>query len=84
MQTKVFEGKTYKEAYSKLKLELGPDAIIIDQREIMKGGFLGLFGTKVYEIVGMLGTNFKVPPIRKFNSEKSKTEDILKTNKDQI
>ena len=84
MQTKVFEGKTYKEAYSKLKLELGPDAIIIDQREIMKGGFLGLFGTKVYEIVGMLGTNFKVPPIRKFNSEKSKTEDILQTNKDQI
>ena len=87
MQTKVFEGKTYREAYSKLKLELGPDAIIIDQREIMKGGFLGLFGTKIYEIVGMQGTNFKVPPIRTFkseNSEKKKTEDLLQTNKDQI
>ena len=48
MQIKKFEARTMKEALEMVKIQLGPDAIILSAREITKG--FGLGGEKSIEI----------------------------------
>ncbi len=47
---RVFEAPTIFEAYSKLKRELGEEAIILRTRSFKKGGIMGLWGQKAVEI----------------------------------
>lgn len=43
------------EAMTKIRYELGSDAIILSERKIKKGGFLGLFSKKMIEVTATTG-----------------------------
>lgn len=51
MEVKRYRGENMQEAMFKVKADLGADAIILHTRKLKKGGFLGLFGKKVVEVV---------------------------------
>jgi flagellar biosynthesis protein FlhF len=48
--TRIFEGKSIFEAYSKLKRALGDDAVILKTKHITKGGWLGMGGQRYIQI----------------------------------
>ncbi len=50
MRVKRFVGETQQDAMSKVKAEMGPDAIIIHTRKYKEGGFFGFFGRLVFEV----------------------------------
>ncbi|MBV7272204.1 flagellar biosynthesis protein FlhF [Clostridiaceae bacterium UIB06] len=45
------------EALTRIRYELGKDAIIVSQRKIRKGGFLGLFSKKMLEVTAAIDNN---------------------------
>lgn len=45
------------EALTRIRYELGKDAIIVSQRKIRKGGFLGLFAKKMLEVTAAIDNN---------------------------
>lgn len=49
-ELRTFEAPTIFEAYTRLKQELGEDAVIISTKNIKKGGILGFWGQKVVQI----------------------------------
>lgn len=57
------------EALTRIRYELGKDAIIVSQRRIKKGGFLGLFSKKMIEVTAAIDNN-------KSNSKESMEEGI--------
>ena len=57
------------EALTRIRYELGKDAIIVSQRKIKKGGFLGLFSKKMIEVTAAIDNN-------KSNSKESMEEGI--------
>ncbi|WP_050607025.1 flagellar biosynthesis protein FlhF [Clostridium niameyense] len=58
------------EAMSKIRCELGSDAIILSERKIKKGGFLGIFSKKMIEVTATTGG----PP--EYNKEDSNIEKL--------
>lgn len=57
------------EALTRIRYDLGKDAIIVSQRKIKKGGFLGLFSKKMIEVTAAIDNN-------KSNSKESMEEGI--------
>ncbi|HOK41379.1 MAG TPA: 50S ribosome-binding GTPase [bacterium] len=53
---KIFEGETLQQALLKMKIELGPDAILVEHKMVKRGGFLGLFSKNIF-IVKALPAN---------------------------
>ena len=51
---KTFTGKTLNEALMKMKLEMGPEVLLVSQREVVGGGVLGLFKSRRFEVTGAL------------------------------
>lgn len=45
------------EALTRIRYELGKDAIIVSQRKIRKGGFFGLFSKKMLEVTAAIDNN---------------------------
>jgi flagellar biosynthesis protein FlhF len=45
------------EAVTRIRYELGKDAVIISQRRVRKGGFLGFFSKKVLEVTAAIDNN---------------------------
>ncbi|MUK89897.1 flagellar biosynthesis protein FlhF [Ornithinibacillus sp. L9] len=54
MKVKKFVAPTMPEVMSIVRKELGPDAVILNSKEIQDGGFLGLFKKKKIEVVAAL------------------------------
>lgn len=50
METKTYFGETLEELLPKIREELGPDALIVRQREGIVGGIGGFFGRKCVEV----------------------------------
>ena len=50
MRIKTFQGRTLEEVLPMIREELGPDAVVIGQRQKVQGGVAGFFGTKVIEV----------------------------------
>lgn len=50
MRIKVFRERTSKDAMDKVRMELGPDAVILHTRKYKTGGILGYGGKKMVEI----------------------------------
>lgn len=48
---KKFEAETLHAARQKMKNELGPDAVVVSQREIRKGGITGMLGNKIWQVM---------------------------------
>lgn len=51
MKIRQYTAPTLQEALIKIKLDLGPDAVILHQRKLKKGGFLGFFGKELVEVL---------------------------------
>ncbi|WP_237566156.1 hypothetical protein [Oceanobacillus massiliensis] len=54
MKVKKYVAKTMPEAMNRIRKELGSDAVILNSKEITKGGFLGFFRKKEIEVVAAL------------------------------
>lgn len=54
MKIKKYIAPTMPEVMNKIRRELGPDAVILNSREIKRGGFLGLFKKINIEVVAAL------------------------------
>ncbi|MGM0472466.1 MAG: flagellar biosynthesis protein FlhF, partial [Bacillota bacterium] len=54
MEVKRYRGENMQEAMFKVKADLGADAIILHTRKFKKGGFFGLFGKQMVEVIATL------------------------------
>lgn len=50
MRIKTFQGRSLEEVLPKIREELGPNAVVVGQRQKVQGGVAGFFGTKVIEV----------------------------------
>lgn len=50
MRIKTFEGRSLEEVLPQIRAELGPEAVVVGQRQKVQGGVAGFFGTKVIEV----------------------------------
>ncbi len=57
MKIRQYSAATMQEALLKIKLDLGPDAVILHQRTVKRGGILGLFGREVVEVLAAVDTS---------------------------
>ena len=64
---RIFEGSSIFEAYSKLKRELGNDAVILSTKSLKRGGILGFWGQKVIQITA--SDEVKIPSRLKNTAE---------------
>jgi flagellar biosynthesis protein FlhF len=55
MDIRTFEARTMKEALAQVRAELGPEAVILQSREVKKRRFLGMAGTHAIEITAGTG-----------------------------
>lgn len=70
MKVKKYIAPSMPEAMKKVRQDLGTNAVILQTKEVKRGGFLGLFAKKRIEVVAGLDPN----PIR---SDESKKETVL-------
>ena len=49
-----FQGKTKEEAIEKAKLEFGPNAVIMNVKEVRPKGFFGIFQSSTYEVTAAI------------------------------
>ncbi|MGQ0627619.1 MAG: flagellar biosynthesis protein FlhF [Phycisphaerales bacterium] len=61
MTLRTYQAPTMAEALSKVKKDLGKDAVILRTREFRKGAVLGLFGKPTVEITASIGVNVARP-----------------------
>ncbi|MFD1360356.1 flagellar biosynthesis protein FlhF [Lentibacillus salinarum] len=54
MRVKKYVAPTMPEAMNHIRKELGPEAVILNSKEVFKGGFLGLFKKRNIEVVAAL------------------------------
>src|SRR5690625_1973846 len=82
MKVKKYIAPTMPEVMSKIRKELGPDAVILNSKEIKRGGFLGLFKKRNIEVVAALDPD---PIIPKSTGEKqTPSTNLLKTEENNI
>ncbi|MBM3275717.1 MAG: AAA family ATPase, partial [Candidatus Sericytochromatia bacterium] len=68
MKIRQYTAPTLQEALIKIKLDLGPDAVILHQRKLKKGGFLGFFGKELVEVLAAVDNS---PPGTKKKARES-------------
>lgn len=82
MRVKRYVVNALPEAVTKIRTDLGKDAVILDTKEIKVGGFLGMFGKKKMEVIAAVESNppRPEPPARKATPEvHAVVEQILQT-----
>src|ERR687893_351590 len=62
MNTKTYRGRSLEELLPKVRAELGPDAVIVRQREGLTGGVGGFFQKKLVEIEAAAPEGAEPPP----------------------
>ncbi|BBH20856.1 flagellar biosynthesis regulator FlhF [Paenibacillus baekrokdamisoli] len=62
MKVKRYVVNALPEALPMIRSELGPDAIILNTKEIRVGGFLGMFGKKKMEVIAAIENNASAKP----------------------
>ncbi|NFA60021.1 flagellar biosynthesis protein FlhF [Clostridium sporogenes] len=68
MKIKKYVVNDMNEAMTKIRYELGADAIIISQRKVRRGGFLGLFSKKSLEVTAAID-NYSKGKKHNYNTE---------------
>ncbi|MGN1156960.1 MAG: flagellar biosynthesis protein FlhF [Agathobacter sp.] len=56
-----FQGKTKEEAIEKAKLEFGPNAVIMNVKEVKPKGFLSVFKSSTYEVTAAIEEKTNIP-----------------------
>lgn len=82
MRVKRYVVNALPEAVTKIRTDLGKDAVILDTKEIKVGGFLGMFRKKKMEVIAAVESNppRPEPPARKATPEvHAVVEQILQT-----
>lgn len=83
------------EAMTRIRYELGKDAVIINQRKIKKTGFLGLFGKKVIEVTAAVENsgrydnkdqNMKssIEALKKVMQKEFPADNVYKENRENV
>ncbi|KGP74005.1 flagellar biosynthesis protein FlhF [Pontibacillus yanchengensis] len=89
MKVKKFEAPTMPEAMSQVRKELGKDAVILNSKEVQKGGFLGLFRKTNIQVIAALDPQPKVEQSNESNQVqgnipyKDQVSDINKQHFDE-
>ena len=63
MDIRTFEARTMKEALAHVRAELGPEAVILQSREVRKRRFFGMAGTQAIEITAGTGMAIADKPV---------------------
>ncbi|HHY77114.1 MAG TPA: flagellar biosynthesis protein FlhF [Clostridiales bacterium] len=79
MKIKRYIGDSVQDAYQKVKVELGKDAVIINTRKIRRKGIKGFFSKPIIEVVAAVD-DYKDIKINDFNYE----SDTRKSQKNEI
>lgn len=78
MRIKTYMADNMQEAFYKVKKDMGDDAIILQTKQVKKGGFLGLFAKPMVEVVAVkdvkLSPNFNRPKSSKNILDKTKSK----------
>lgn len=80
MEVKRYRGENMQEAMFKVKADLGSDAIILHTRKFKEGGFLGLFGKEMVEVVATIEDevhNTKDKEKQKVESELNQVKQMM-------
>lgn len=72
MKIKKYVANTMPEAMKKIRHDLGPDAVILNSKEIRQGGFLGLFKKKKIEVIAALDNQ----PLNEPSTHEERIENI--------
>src|SRR5699024_8573328 len=82
VKVKKYVAPTMPEVMSKIRKELGPDAVILNSKEIKRGGFFGFFEKRNIEVVAVLDQE---PIIQKSKGETHKScKSLEKTEEYKI
>lgn len=77
MIIKKFTGKTEKEAVEAAKKELGNGVVVMNVKDVKKGGFLGFFRSRIAEVtVALEEENERFSPIRKDRAAETAAKEI--------
>ena len=77
MVIKKYVANSINEAMTRIKFELGNDAIIVSQRKVRKPGFFGLFSGKLIEVTAAVENEKSEPVVEKeIVSEKSSDDEF--------
>ncbi|WP_160670744.1 flagellar biosynthesis protein FlhF [Clostridium sp. C8-1-8] len=79
MLIKRYMVKSMNEAMTRIRYELGKDAVIISQRKIKKPGFFGLFSPRMIEVTAAVENSSK-----KDNTDNKKQENTLENSIESI
>ncbi|TQS75542.1 flagellar biosynthesis protein FlhF [Ornithinibacillus gellani] len=77
MKVKKFIAQSMPEAMQSIRKEMGPDAVILQSKEILDGGFLGFFKQRKIEVIAGLDPN----PIRRNERTPKQMKQPLKVDK---
>ncbi|KAB2954381.1 flagellar biosynthesis protein FlhF [Heliorestis acidaminivorans] len=94
MRVKRFVAKTMQEAMTKMKSEMGHDAVILHTRKVKEGGLLGFFTREMFEVTGAIenvakGITKKTVPSTKNNIQTMEVlaslqeEETIKQSKEE-
>lgn len=72
MKIKKYTAKTMPEAMEKIRVDLGSNAVILNSKEITKGGILGLFKKRKIEVIAALDAQ----PTRPTNSKSGRAPQL--------
>lgn len=61
MRVKRFVAETLQDAMSKVKTDMGKEAVILHTRKFKEGGFLGFFGRQMFEVMAAIEETVVVP-----------------------
>ncbi|MFN3430025.1 MAG: hypothetical protein ACK46X_08730, partial [Candidatus Sericytochromatia bacterium] len=57
MKIRQYTAATMQEAILKIKVDLGPDAVILHTRKFKRGGFMGMFAQEMVEVLAAIDPN---------------------------
>src|SRR5699024_2975776 len=82
MKVKKYVAPTMPEVMSKIRKELGPDAVILNSKEIKRGGFFGFFEKRNIEVVAVLDTEPIIP--KSTGETQTSSTNLLKAEENNI
>jgi len=74
MDIRTFEARTMKEALAQVRAELGPEAVILQSREVRKRRLFGMAGTQGIEITAGTGMSLADKPVAPDAATNSQTQ----------
>ncbi|QKS71420.1 flagellar biosynthesis protein FlhF [Paenalkalicoccus suaedae] len=83
MKVKKYIAKDMSEAMTKIRGELGSDAVILNSKRVESGGFFGLFTKKNIEVIAAIDPEIKTQPKEKVKPRvRARSEDTTKLSRE--